>query len=198
MNFPSPSKLALLCFIVLSLAATVWLSITDKTIGIDWFYQQHQRSGAITLFVFAAIALASQLIVMPSGFILLLLGGFVLGAWQATLIYSVIQVLTLFPVRWLAQRNQLPGSVVAFAQKQSMRFRIVNAVNSKPLLVGIILRLTPVIPSAVACLLSVWLKLTLPVFLLATVMVCWVRPLIFSTIGERLPDIGRLLQMAAG
>ncbi len=197
MHNPRTSKLALWCFLILSIVATVWLSSVDKTAIVDWFYQQYQQSSTLALIVFAAVTLVSQLIVMPSGFLLLLLGGFMLGAWPATLIYSIIQVLTVFPVRWLAHRNQLPSGVVNFAHKQTTRFQVINSLNARPLVVGMILRLTPVIPSAVACLLSVWLKLSLGVFISATVLVCWVRPLIFSTIGERLPDIGRLVQLVS-
>jgi len=61
-----------------------------------------------------------------------------------------------------------------------------------------VLRLTPVIPSAAACLLAAGLAITLNKFILATIAVCWIRPLFFASIGGSLQALTELSMASSG
>ena len=52
-------------------------------------------------------------------------------------------------------------------------------VREEGVLVGIVLRLAPVVPSAAACLIAAGLGIKFGVFMLGTVAAAWVRPLFF-------------------
>ena len=56
----------------------------------------------------------------------------------------------------------------------------------------VVLRLTPVIPSAAACLLAAGLGVDLRKFLAATAAVCWIRPLFFASVGGSLQALSAL------
>ena len=56
-------------------------------------------------------------------------------------------------------------------------------IRDEELLASVAIRLTPVIPSAVACLLAAGLGIGRNAFLLGTAISCWIRPLFFASVG---------------
>jgi len=61
----------------------------------------------------------------------------------------------------------------------------------------VVIRLTPVIPSAAACLLAAGLNIGLIRFIPATIAVCWIRPLFFASVGGSLQALSGISEAAS-
>ncbi len=147
-----------------------------------------------TLPVYALICVVSQLIVVPSGSLILLVAGFLYGPVIAATVFSLAQILTAWPVYRVASEilhksgqqslakfhHILPGSAA------------LTSLREESFVASVTIRLTPVIPSAVAVVLAAALQIPVRVFLLATVAVCWVRPLFFAAVGGSFGEVSQL------
>ena len=146
------------------------------------------------LLLYAVICLVTQLIVIPSGSMILIVSGFVFGPLLAAGIFSVAQVLALWPVYTVAAyslRSGKDGFLNRF-QNRLLLMPVVKALKREGIAAGIVLRLTPVIPSAAACCLAAGLCIPLRAFFIATTLVCWVRPLFFASVGGALQELSTL------
>ena len=90
-----------------------------------------------------------------------------------------------------------PGLLYNFQQSLLSR-PIVKTLNQEGVVAAIVLRLTPVIPSAAACCIAAALKIPIGAFCLATVMVCWVRPLFFASVGGAFQELSSLKNTLEG
>ena len=147
-----------------------------------------EHSGAIAL-IFAAVALVSQMLIMPSGSALMVVGGALLGAIPATLVYVLAQMLTTPAVYLMARAGY--GRTADRAVPELLQHylgarwkKTILIVPDEGIASTIALRLMPVFPSAVVCLLAAGLGIALRPLMIGTVLVCWVRPLFFASIGE--------------
>ncbi|MFK7862128.1 MAG: hypothetical protein AB8B64_25195 [Granulosicoccus sp.] len=137
---------------------------------------------------FSLAVLVSQLLVVPSGSALMLFGGFLLGAPEATLIFSTIQLLATILLVWLGRRSGVEKLAHSLSGWSVTVEKTMTTLDRVPLMLGIVLRLFPVLPSAIACLLSVVFTIPLCTFLLATALVGWIRPLLFASAGALIPS----------
>lgn len=119
----------------------------------------------------------------------MLVGGFLLGAPAATLIFSTIQLATTVLLVWLGRKCGADALAQLLSRWSDRLGNTMTTLDRVPLTLGIVLRLFPVLPSAVACLLSVVFKIPLRMFLLATALVGWIRPLLFASAGGLLPSL---------
>ncbi|OED38502.1 hypothetical protein AB833_19350 [Chromatiales bacterium (ex Bugula neritina AB1)] len=186
--------------LVVSLLATVWL------LGFDGVQQLQNglvrlidhRQAAITeplwIAVYALVCVVSQCLIVPSGSLILIVAGFVFGPLVATAVYAVAQVLTTWPVvsfsHWVL-RNYKPRALSRFLSVPVIA-RAIATVGEEDFMASVVLRLTPVVPSAAACLLAVTFAIPAGSFMLATACVCWVRPLFFASIGAALQQLATL------
>ncbi|MEM7258593.1 MAG: VTT domain-containing protein [Pseudomonadota bacterium] len=186
-----------LVLLVASVVATTWILAFDGVAqATDWFWQAFSWVDAnrgAALLVFFVISLVSQMIVMPSGSLMLLFAGFALGGWAAAGVFAVAQFLTAWPMYYLSGRAIVSveqGFLKGTATEKIENIRgQLQALKGNDFLASALLRLTPVIPSAGACLLAAVSKISLTPFLLATAVTCWIRPLFFASSGAALSEV---------
>lgn len=187
----------IILLLLASIAATTWLLVLDgAAAAVAWFWQVHawvQANKALALLVFFIISFISQMIVMPSGSLLLLFAGFALGAAPATAAFAIAQLLTAGPVYCLSQRAITgieQGSLKGTATEKMVYIRSqLASLKGHDFLASALLRLTPVIPSAGACLLAAVSKISLKPFMMATAVTCWMRPLFFASSGAAISEV---------
>ncbi len=183
-----------------SVLATVWLlgfngvQQLKAAIATLNLLEQTPVRDPIWIISYAVICIVSQCLIVPSGSLILIAAGFIFGPIVATVIYSVAQVLTTWPVvsfsRWLLDNYQ--PRILDRLLSLSAVSRVIDAVGQEDFMAGVVVRLTPVIPSAAACLLAVSVNLRFISFMLATVCVCWVRPLFFASVGGAVRQLSSL------
>ncbi len=200
---PRLSIVAIVALIVFSAIGIVWMMflggtqlVTDAVTDIANRQAIGEHSGLL-LALFFALAVLTQLLVVPSGSLMLVAAGFVFGAPSAALVYAVAQALTAWPVYTIASRALRRGeSTLWSSHVDSAAIRplltSIESLRQDSFLATVTLRLTPVVPSAVACVLAATLGLRARSFLLGTLASCWVRPLFFASAGAGLRSAGQL------
>jgi len=132
---------------------------------------------------FVFFVLVSQLLVIPSGSILMIGGGFLLGTLQAAVIYTSLLPITGIIISEITTSSSLRNWVEAFLYKHTKAAKIVDLLKHEPFTLSAVLRLTPVIPAAIAAIVASTLNVRHVTFVFATLCVGWVRPLFFASIG---------------
>lgn len=184
----------LAAFLVASILGTVWLMLFDGVETLQWLMgfidakAQVARGNALWLFVYGVICIVSQLLVVPSGSLILIAAGFIFTPLVATAIFSVAQILCSWPVYMAGEviSKRFPDRFPQYAARLKVKSDWTKLVQREGLLASIVLRLTPVIPSAAACLLAAGFSIKFRHFIQATIAVCWIRPLFFASIGGSL------------
>jgi len=132
---------------------------------------------------FAFLVIISQLLVIPSGSILMIGGGFLIGSLPAAMIYTAFLPITGVIVGSITASSSLKKWVETQLYKSNQAATIVELVKNEPFTLSAVLRLTPIIPAAIAAIVASSLKVTHATFIFATLCVGWVRPLFFASIG---------------
>ncbi len=195
------SVIAIVVLAVLSVLAIGWMVFLD---GTQWLSEtltvaanHPSPAGLWWLAGFFVVAVLTQLLVVPSGSVLLVAAGFVFGAPLAAGLYAAAQMLTAWPVfaisrRAIQQRSQSFWSRHVERVSTQSVLRSLEALRRDSFFATITLRLTPVIPSAVACVLAAMAGLSRRGFLLGTLASCWIRPLFFASAGASVRAAGQL------
>ena len=187
----------------MSVLGTVWLVSSDGVSQLQAVLEiarqntQVMRSNPAWWLVYAVACFVSQLLVLPSGSVLLIIAGFVFQPLAAAAVFALAQVLTAIPVyklgQWIAKHA--PQRLARLQLTWRARSRWQDALQSESVLATFVLRLTPVFPSAIASILAASLRIPLSTFVFATALVCWIRPLFFASLGasmRSMTDINEL------
>ena len=183
-----------IALLLLSLIASVWLlfmgggdvvllEIRQIATSADQF---NRPSGWAVFFI---VSIVTQLLVIPSGSLLLIAAGFVFSPLPAAMIFAFAQLLCIWPFYRLTQKATVTEYSYprAFVNTYPKLASVLNTMaQNAGVSAGIVLRLTPVVPSALACLLAVGLGIREGDFLKASLLVSWIRPLFFAAIGGSL------------
>jgi len=189
-------------FLGLSVFLTYWLLLADGLQSLQALalgLSEHSVDLRYVLPVYALVSFFSQLIIVPSGSLILIFAGFFLGPLVAASVFAIAQLAAAWPVTRTAMLLIEAGNTSALDRlNQAIASTSgLRRLREDEFFAGIALRLTPVIPSAAACLLAAGLGFRLRTFLLATAAVCWVRPLFFASVGGaigELSDIREILE----
>jgi len=119
-------------------------------------------------------------------------GGFLLGTLPATIIYTALLPITGWIVGQITTSSSLEKWVDAFLYKHNKTARLVELLKNEPFTLSAVLRLTPVIPAAIAAIVAATLKVGDTTFVLATLCVGWVRPLFFASIGGAVLSLSQI------
>ena len=183
--------------IVSSVILTTWLLFyggTELLVTAFWrSYDWAQQHGTLALIMFFIISFVSQLIVIPSGSLMLLLAGFALGALPAAAVFAAAQVLSAWPVYVLSRRAIKPvkeGFLRTTAEHRIQKIldRLAT-LRGNEVLATVLIRVTPVIPSAGACLLGAICGISIKPFMIGTLLTCWIRPLFFASSGAAISAV---------
>lgn len=177
--------------VVASIALTFWLLVfggADTALAAFWkTHHWIEQNYLAAIAVFFVVSLISQLIIMPSGSLILLVAGFTLGAIPAAGAFAVAQVLAAWPVYVLSRTSVAKlqtGSVANRGAAIKDTAARLSKVRGNDVVATLLLRLTPVLPSAAASALAALAGIRFRSFLIGTVLCCWIRPLFFAGSGE--------------
>jgi len=152
------------------------------------------NSPVYAILCFVCLALVSQFLVIPSGSLLLIGGGYLIGSLWATLIYTALLPLTGIIVGQITASSSVHSWAAMLLNKKVKIARIVGLLEKEPFTLSAVLRLTPVIPAAIAAMVASTLKIKHTTFVLATLCVGWVRPLFFASIGGAIQSFAQFQQ----
>jgi uncharacterized membrane protein YdjX (TVP38/TMEM64 family) len=150
--------------------------------------------------LFAAWALVSNCLVMPSGSLSMVVGGVLLGTAAPTLIWTAAQVLTaplLFHLTLSGARGVGTTKFADLAQRYLQRVPRYAATLTKfgqsdGVLATILLRVMPVMPSAPAAMIAASIGVKLRSFLFGSVLAGWIRPLYCASLGAAIGGLTKL------
>jgi len=203
--------IAITLLLLTSLLVSCWLlfaggleTLGALLLGSQAIIDQHY---VMLLSGFFLLSLLSQLIIVPSGSLMLIIAGFTFGALPAAACYWIAQLLSAWPVfslagRAIADDDRKPAAAAHAATRTAEGSAQVPAskmadipvaltehlrhIRGNGLLASCVLRLTPVIPSAAACVLAALFGIRLSVFVIGTLLSGWIRPLFFASGGASL------------
>ncbi len=134
--------------------------------------------GAIVLFIWSFFLF---LTVLPFGTATILIAGALLGAWAGWVQFAalVLASLILFEVSGGGRQ----AAAMHWIEGRPRLIRILRGVASRGLLATAVLRLAPVVPSAVCSLAAAGFGISRAKFFLGTLALGWVRPVAFATLG---------------
>ncbi len=187
-------------FVALSVAVTGWWLFFDGFDSLQsqliHFNQQANSSDNKTfwLTIYALVCVFSQLLIVPSGSLILMAAGFIFSPLLAAGIFSVAQVLCSWPVYRLGTivSRRFPDRFSQLTDRFKLPADWHQVIEKEGFYATVVLRLTPVIPSAAACLIASGLGIRLWRFIPATIAVCWIRPLFFASLGGSLQSLAGL------
>ena len=137
-----------------------------------------RTAGALFLFGWS---FAIFLTVLPLGTATILIAGAALGAWAGSVQFAALVVASA--VLFEVSGEQRQEDAVRFVKGRPRVFRIIEAFRTRGILATAVLRLAPVVPSAVCSLAAAGLGIGRWKFYIGTLMVGWVRPVIFAYMG---------------
>ncbi|MEL6372937.1 MAG: VTT domain-containing protein [Pseudomonadota bacterium] len=161
-------------------------SLSDALTAVQAFVTAQPLTA---LMLYAALCLLSQALVVPNGSLLLLAAGLLLGALPAAAIFFAAQLIMTAPLFALGRaglgRWSLAHLQDAMPPAAAARWRpTIARLRDEGILLAVLYRLTPVLPSAIVCLAASATGLTLRDLLIGTALAGWVRPLLFASLGE--------------
>lgn len=187
-----------LLFVLLSVIGFIYLVFAH--FGPQQFIAEMSKldNRVYVVICFVFLVLISQLLVVPSGSILMIGGGFLLGSLPAALIYTALLPVTGIIVGKVTESSSLKNWVATLLYKSNKVTRIVELLNHEPFTLSAVLRLTPVIPAAIAAIVASTFKVPHSTFIFATLCVGWVRPLFFASIGGTAHSLTQLHTGSSG
>ena len=129
----------LIAFVLLSIGLTVLMLNHEPAALIARVQMIVGDSPQAAWLLFAVLTLISQLLIVPSGSLLLMAGGFLLGAMPAALIYALIQVLTTWPVIWLGRNGGMERAERHLETLSPMLSRMAQALREAPFSLALVL-----------------------------------------------------------
>jgi len=187
-------------FLVVSLFISVWLLMSDGLESVHRLmiyvnsHVQNADKKPLWLIVYAGLCVFSQLLVVPSGSLILIAAGFIFSPLLAAGIFSVAQVLCSWPVYKLGEiiSCRYPDRFDKLTTRFGLPADWQKEIDNEGFIATMVIRLTPVIPSAAACLLAAGMGISLQRFIPATIAVCWIRPLFFACLGGSLQALSEI------
>ena len=201
-----PVWLFIALFVIASVAGSIWLLVFDglslvQNVLVRVNSRIEGAEGNLPwLIAYAIVCLLSQLLIVPSGSLILIAAGFIFSPLLAAGIFSVAQVICSWPVYSIGKivSEKFPHRFRSLTKRFKFPTDWEHIVQQEGFLATVVLRLTPVIPSAAACLLAAGLAIDFTKFILATIAVCWIRPLFFASIGGSLQALTDLSDASGG
>jgi len=173
-------------FVLLSTMGILYFAFTSWELPGLIAFARGLNGGIYVLIGFACLSIISQFLVIPSGTLLIITGGYLLGSIPAALVYTVLLPLTGVVVGEIAKSSSLQHWLKAYLGKHKKISEITE------------LRLTPVIPAAIASTIASTLNIRHTTFIIATLCVGWIRPIFFASIGEAAQSLQQLQDGSLG
>lgn len=163
--------------------------------SVAMFADAARANLALVVACYFAVSFLMQVALLPSGTIVPIVGGFLLGAPVAAGVYFLSQ-LAATPIVWVMARRGLGPTGDLKVEALIKRFvperwrGLIDRAREEGVLGAMGLRL--LLPSAVACIVAAGLKIPLGSLMLATLLVNWARPYVIASVGAAAKSLAEL------
>jgi uncharacterized membrane protein YdjX (TVP38/TMEM64 family) len=161
----------------------------------DWLQRQAAEAPMQTLALYALVCFLSQLVIVPSGTLIALGGGYLFGLVAGGGILA-ISALAANVIVFLIANSAFSGLVARYADAAPQRRRALDILQSEGAAGVVALRLSPIVPSALTATLSAAAGISLATFALMSVLTIWVRPFAFAAAGSSMRQLADVAQGA--
>jgi uncharacterized membrane protein YdjX (TVP38/TMEM64 family) len=193
---------------VVSIAGALWLAIGGQGAIGRWLKASSvlvADNFVLAVAMFGVVAFLLQLLFVPTGTLLNLVGGYLLGIPATVAAYTVAQLLAAPVVHTAVRRGFGAYATRQIETRMRARWaRFFAIARDEGVFAVVIMRLTPVFTSAVTPALSALLGISLGTLLLGTLFAAWARPLVVSSFGaavrrvQEVDDVGQIAQAMQG
>lgn len=155
---------------------------------LDWLQRQATAAPLQALALYALVCFLSQLVIVPSGTLIALGGGYLFGlvAGGGVLALSALAAnLIVFAIAGSA----FSGLVARYADAAPQRRRALDILQSEGAAGVVALRLSPIVPSALTATLSAAAGISLATFAIMSFSTIWVRPFAFAAAGSSMRQL---------
>lgn len=175
-----------------SLAGSVAIVLAGGGPALVDLLRLAERHSVILAILVAAWALIANCLVLPAGSLSLIAGGASLGMFVPTAIWFAAQLVTA-PLLYRAGRvdRQRVAAIMRRYFGPSTANWVARAADDG-VWTTVLLRLTPVMPSAPAALIAAATGITFKSVMLGSALAGWVRPLYFASLGASIGSIARV------
>jgi uncharacterized membrane protein YdjX (TVP38/TMEM64 family) len=186
------ARLQLLGLVAASVLGTAGLLLAGGGTAILETLAQLEQRKVMVILEFAVWALVANCLVLPAGSLSLVAGGAILGMAAPALIWFAAQLVTapLIYRTGAGSRDRIEPLVTRYLGSSAVR--IVARAAHDGVATTILLRLTPILPSAPACLIAAWAGIDLKSFMIGSGLAGWVRPLYFASLGAAAGELARV------
>lgn len=186
---------------LLSVAGIYWLTagggagwVADTIKALDALVKANYLTALV---VFLLLSFVLQLLVLPTGTITMLTGGFIFGAPVAAGLYYVAQIFAA-PLVFGAARLGFGRfadeklDLLVRRDKSGRLAAILDIARSEGVLAAIALRLAPVITSPVVPILAATAGIELRSLMMGSVLASWIRPLFWASVGATVHSVAQI------
>lgn len=186
------SRPAILIVTVSGLLAVLVFTLGTNSIlaSVENLQRVIQSSPIVSSIVLFFWSMVLFLTVLPLGTATILLAGALLGGWVGWVQFGslVLASMVIYQTGFVSEATRKQGNL----SHRPWVSRTVKRAEERGILVASVLRIVPIIPSAVCSLICVSTGVSLRKFLIATLAFGWVRPVFFAHVGG-LTEFGDLL-----
>lgn len=162
---------------------------------LDWLQRQATQAPLQALALYALVCFLSQLVIVPSGTLIALGGGYLFGLVAGGGILAASALIANVIV-FLIANSAFSGLVARYADAAPQRRRALDILQAEGAAGVVALRLSPIVPSALTAMLSAAAGISLATFAFMSVLTIWVRPLAFAAAGSSMRQLADVAQGA--
>lgn len=162
---------------------------------LDWLQRQATQAPLQALALYALVCFLSQLVIVPSGTLIALGGGYLFGLVAGGGVLAASALIANVIV-FLIANSAFSGLVARYADAAPQRRRALDILQAEGAAGVVALRLSPIVPSALTATLSAAAGISLATFAFMSVLTIWVRPFAFAAAGSSMRQLADVAQGA--
>ena len=151
-----------------------------------------EANRTLALTIFAVWALLANCLILPAGSLSVMAAGALFGTVVPALVWFTAQLLTTPFLHRAGFGNRAEIDRMVRRYLGARASALLADATREGVWTTILLRLTPVLPSAPTALIAAWAGVDRRSFLLGTVLVGWLRPLYFASLGAAAGSLARI------
>lgn len=191
--------LAVLAMLALVSVIAVAFAATDGGVRVlallGWLQLQVTQAPGRTLALYALVCFLSQLVIVPSGTVIALGGGYLFGIVAGGTVLAV-SALAANVIVFLIANSAFASLVARYADAAPQRRRALDVLQAEGAAGVVALRLSPIVPSALTATLSAAAGISLATFAFISALTIWVRPFAFAAAGVSMRQLTDVAQGA--
>jgi uncharacterized membrane protein YdjX (TVP38/TMEM64 family) len=195
------ARSAIAVFVLLGLLSAAAIALFSSNGGtkvfalLDWLQRQAAESPTQTLVLYALICFLSQLVIVPSGTLIALGGGYLFGMLAGGGVLA-LGALAANVIVFVLAGSAFSGWVSSYAEKAPQRRKALDILQAEGAAGVLALRLSPIVPSALTATLSAAAGISLATFAAMSLLTIWVRPFAFAAAGASMRGLTDIAQGA--